>query len=88
MTDKRTHPEQIYITGSRQDAKGKSYLLMACSRCSDADLVTRGITAAHVIAAVEDHIKRTEGGFMHPMPDQDADDQVGAEMTSVVESGP
>lgn len=59
--DQREHAEQIYITGSRSDGK-KSRLLMACSRCSNADLMADGITAAHVIAAVNAHIQRTEQG--------------------------
>lgn len=61
MNDPRTHMEQIYITGSRSDGK-RSYLLMACSRCSNADLVVRGITAAHVIDAANAHIERAERG--------------------------
>lgn len=46
MSDEREHLEQIYITGSRSDGK-RSYLLMACSRCSHPDIVTRGIECAH-----------------------------------------
>ena len=61
MNDPREHMDQIYITGSRSNGK-RSYLLMACSRCGNPDLVTDGIAAAHVIAAAYAHIERTEKG--------------------------
>lgn len=57
MTDRRTHMEQIYITGSRSEGN-RTHLLMACSRCSNPDIVVRGITAAAVIAAAHAHIER------------------------------
>lgn len=59
--DRREHIEQIYITGSRSDGR-RRLLLMACSRCSNPDIVTRGITAADVIAAANAHIERAEAG--------------------------
>lgn len=58
--DPREHIDQIYITGSRSDGK-RTRLLMACSRCSHADLFVDGFTAGAVMRAVNDHIQRTEG---------------------------